>query len=405
MNVRKYVGQSIDDVIRKVKADLGNDIVLLNVKMVRRRGLLRHFFKDRCEVIAGRGFRTAGDLKSSKPTAPSVRPNPVARPAAHPRAISAYAPAAAAPRPATPESPTPMSLGMLKQDVEELKVLLREIGSRIQRQNVSACPEELKEHYLMLLSNAVSEQLAGRLVGELRRSMSAAEIREPGIVHERIQQIIRKMIDTSDGINFVPGRCVKAAFVGPTGVGKTTTIAKLMAIYANRGKEIGVITTDTQRIAAADQLRRVAELVGVPIRVAATPDDVRSALDAFQTMDLVLIDTAGRGQRNGQKMEELSALLDAATPDEIHLVLDSAKQLDAILDVVEKFNRFRFNNIVLTKVDEAVKLGMLLDILAKVNKKLSFVATGQEIPRDIEIADAGRISRMILREECSVALS
>ena len=116
-------------------------------------------------------------------------------------------------------------------------------------------------------------------------------------------------------------------------------------------------------------------------------------------MDIVLIDTAGRGQRNEKKMKELKVMLEALAPDEKHLVLSSNAHHDTLAEVLERFCIFDFDRIVLTKLDEAVKTGILLDVLAQVGKELSFFTTGQDIPQDIEIADGDRLAGIILGEE------
>ena len=143
----------------------------------------------------------------------------------------------------------------------------------------------------------------------------------------------------------------------------------------------------------------MAELVGVPVRICRGSSDVASALEEFRTRDLVLIDTAGRSPRHARHMEELREVLSWVQPHEVHLVASITAHPEALYEMVRRFEPTGFDRIVLTKLDEAVKIGLVLDVLAKVDKRLSFITTGQEIPRDIEIADPDRIAALVLGKE------
>jgi flagellar biosynthesis protein FlhF len=287
----------------------------------------------------------------------------------------------------------------VSRDVEELKGLVREIRERIAHPRPESCPEALFEEYLALTQNQVSDALAQKLIARLRERVPAAAAGNSDEVRLAIGDLVREMVHCADGITLRPGECTRVAFVGPTGVGKTTTIAKLLSIYHYRGLEVGVITNDTYRIAATEQIRRVAELVGIPVRICRCRRDAEEALEEFRSRDLVLFDTAGRSQRHEKRMEELREVLSWVTPHETHLVASVATHPEALFEILEKFAPVKYDRLVLTKLDEAVRMGLVLDVLTRVDKHLSFITTGQEIPRDIEIADADRIAALILGRE------
>lgn len=407
MNLRTYVGDDIRQIMRRIKGDLG-DATLVSVKKIKPKGLSGLFKKTQWEVIVSMDMKVPAPPPVVRRTMPSAvlqsYQQSIGRedaPKPSPKGIENHASFVRD----SGNSSVHSTYRAFKKDVDELKSLVVDIGNRMKHGKMSGYPPELFEHYLFLINNQVSEELSEQIVRRLQETLQPHEIGNPSVVRSSLRSLIKQLINTSDGIDLKPGRCVKVAFVGPTGVGKTTTISKLFAIYKMKHrKEIGVITNDTQRIGATEQLKRVAQIVGVPVKVAATPADIGNALRDFRNMDFVLIDTAGRCQRNEQKMEELSSVLAAAAPDEIHLVLDSSKRLDVTVDVVKRFSTLNFNKIILTKVDEAVRVGLILDILSKVDKKLSFVTTGQEVPSDIEIADSERLSSLILQEANLVAV-
>lgn len=187
------------------------------------------------------------------------------------------------------------------------------------------------------------------------------------------------------------------ALVGPTGVGKTTTIAKLAATYKLRkGRSVGLVTADTYRIAAVEQLRTYATIIGLPFKVAMTPADVASSITALAECDVILLDTAGRSQMDSKRLAELAELLSAAKPDETHLVLSVAAADSVIAKAAERFSQLSPSRVILTKLDEAVLPGSIVNTARKVGLPISFVTVGQEVPDHLEVADPTRLARRIL---------
>jgi flagellar biosynthesis protein FlhF len=238
------------------------------------------------------------------------------------------------------------------------------------------------------------------VIQRITEKLGPDHLQDRTAVREAIRGSLKDLVKCADGISLQEGKCVRVAFIGPTGVGKTTTIAKLVSIYATKyGKEVGVITNDTYRIAATEQIKRVAQIVGVPVRICRDSREIEAAAAEFANRDLVLIDTAGRSQKNSRHLAELQHVLAAVKPDETHLVVSMTTHPETMLDVIQNFSTCAFDRIVLTKMDEAVKVGLVLDVMSRIQKELSFITTGQEIPRDIEIADSGRLASLILGEE------
>lgn len=379
MVIKRYSGSDERVLLKKIRQDLGTDCVILHTYFQRRKGFFGFFARKHVEIVAGGGFQIVKDYSRARTPPPSDR------------VAAAYSVA--------PTNGQGHPRDVLSREVDEIKTLIKDIRTRMDRPKPSDCPEQLFEEYLTLTQNHVSDALAQKLITRLQEKVPPAELKERRAAREAIAGLIKEMVHCADGISIQRGCCRRVAFVGPTGVGKTTTLAKLLSIYHYRGVEVGVITSDTYRIAATEQIRRVAELVGVPVRVCRGERDVAAALEEFRTRDLILVDTAGRSQRHAKHMEELRQVLSWVKPDEIHLVASIATQPETLHEIIQRFEPCGFSRIVLTKLDEAVKMGLILDVLAKVNKELSFITTGQEIPRDIEIADADRIAALILGKE------
>jgi len=180
-------------------------------------------------------------------------------------------------------------------------------------------------------------------------------------------------------------------------VGKTTTVAKLAATFKLRhGKKVGLITADTYRIAAVEQLRTYASIIGIPLQVAGTPDEMQKAVRSLANCDVILIDTAGRSQNDQNRIAELSRIVTAADPHEVHLVLSSTAGEKVLLKEAEVFSEVGIHRVVLTKLDEAVSFGMLINVIREVGKQLSFVTTGQEVPEHLECGRGERLAALVL---------
>jgi len=260
-------------------------------------------------------------------------------------------------------------------------------------------PEELFATYLSLINQEVAEELAGEVIEQVKAALPSSQIRDPEKVRTAVAGIVEKMLPPAEPITLAP-RIDKPriiALVGPTGVGKTTTIAKLAANFKLRqNKSVGLITIDTYRIAAVDQLRTYANIINVPLRIVLTPEELRQAIDNMSNVDLILIDTAGRSQNDDLKLRELNSFLQAASPDEIHLVLSTTASQAVLLSTIKRFSSLNIDHIIFTKLDESVGIGMVLNVMKKLNRAISYITTGQNVPDDIEPGSAARLAQLLV---------
>ena len=263
-------------------------------------------------------------------------------------------------------------------------------------------PEKLFDMYLALLEQEVAQELADEVIDHVRTKLEPSQLDDEQAVREAVLDAIAGLIPVTTTNaplhSEADSRPRMIAFIGPTGVGKTTTIAKLTATFKlSQKKRVALITLDTYRIAAVDQLRTYANILGVPLHVAMSPGELEDAVRKCADYDVVLIDTAGRSQRDDPRLEHLKCYLEVAKPDEVHLVLSSTCSEPVLMDTIERFSCIATDRIILTKLDEAVTYGVLVNVAARVNKALSYVTTGQEVPHHIEPGRADRLADIILQ--------
>lgn len=271
--------------------------------------------------------------------------------------------------------------------------------------DASLVGEPLAGFYATLIGHAMAADLARRLIEETHSQLSAAERLDPVTVRMALRDRVMALLPTTApsepvrrrGVEGRMGRPHVISLVGPTGTGKTTTIAKLAAGFAlSEGRKVGLVTTDTFRIAAVEQLRTYADIVGLPLHVAKGEEGVRAACETLADRDIVLIDTAGRGHTDRERLAELARLVRAAEPDETHLVLSATGRDETLVAQAHAFAGVGVDRVVVSKLDEAVGFGVLLGALSRIGQPVSWLTTGQHVPDDIEPARADRLAELVL---------
>lgn len=360
MDIRTFQARTMKEALDHVRSELGPEAVILQSRELKKRRLLGFAGGPAIEITAGTGMAIAEKSENS----PGAMP-----PAAF-------------------------------DEMYKLVGSLHEMVSDLCRRKKSPTPDlphELVSVYARLVDGDVSEPIATSLVCQLRDELGRAELGQTEIVRKRLAELIRSALNVSGPIVCERGRCKVVALVGPTGAGKTATVAKLAANFKLRlNLRVGLITVDTFRIAAVEQLRTYAEIIDTPIKVVSSPREMAEALAEFSDLDLVLVDTVGRSPRDELRIKELRALLQEADTAEVHLVLSVVASTASLLAAIERFSTIAPVRLLFTKLDEASSLGGIASSVVRTGYPVSYLATGQDVPDNIDVADAADLAEQIV---------
>lgn len=416
----EYEANNDAEAIRVARDRLGRDAVILSSRPVKKGGVFGLFRREALWVTAGilvpdqEDFqRESRDRMVAFQHLLEVRravgaPQAGGEPAtAAPAAVSAFSPAAtqavavrayegtATAKP-EPETEPAKETEHLAKDVDEIKGILSRVLSRLDggeealpAQQSAGAADVADENVRRLLDADVDRRIAVEIAEEYRTDAGEATFAD--WLAARIPTM------GSDPSCALGGK--RVLFAGPTGVGKTTTIAKLAAgqsLWENR--KVVLMTADTYRIAAVEQLRTYAKILGIPIEIAADPNDVRNAMKKHRDADLILLDTAGRSHYDGGRIDELQELHDAFEPNAVHLVLAANVKYRDMLGIIERMGVVPLSALLFTKLDETASYGTILNVMRDFALPTSFFTIGQNVPNDIEIARGDRFVDFLLND-------
>lgn len=421
MWIKKFQAPTLQEAVAKVKAELGPEAVILHTTHVKQGGLLGLFATRLIEVTAA-VERHPDEERTSRPaeppkgapapaTPPPAQPSVVA-PSAQPVGRNGQAPAnwppaaveayrqAFATAGVDPAAALDPVLEATARPLPEPPPAAEPVPVRRFDPRLSTHLERLGEE---LVNVGVGEESAFNLVHRVGMRLTS----DPDISALKVRRMAAHLMAT-DLATPVTAATVGhrvIALIGPTGVGKTTTLAKLAAHYVlQENKKVAMIAADTFRVAAVDQLRTYAEILSMPIEVVYEASEIPGALARTADADIVLVDTAGRSHRNAGHMDELRRYLDALRAHEVHLVLSLTSSERDAHAMIEGYWPYGFDRFLFTKWDESASPGLIYHLVQRYRRPFSFVTTGQSVPEDIVAANPVRIAEAILGAGAGVGL-
>ena len=422
MTIKKFQGKTKDEAIEKTKEELGQQVVIMNVKEVKPSGLFGIFKKSTYEVtgaiedeiqpvptfppiqpvkknesVDNRGFDAVADEKIS---IPSVEENHLK---------SAFEAVNEVIQKET--APVEHMTTDKEQDGTRIEQRLDSLQNLLEQQlsadkgniNIESDGKQnqafVKMLYNVLLDSEVQEKYVNQILDDMEKVIYAGNTNLDYLISNVYQKMVLKL-GQPQTIRFAKNSPKVIFFIGPTGVGKTTTIAKIASKYkVEQGKNVALLTADTYRIAAAEQLRIYANILNTPLSIVYAPEEINDAVARVGDNDLILVDTAGFSHKNqGQRedMKKLLLALDDKYEREVYLVLSATtkyKDLTEIIDIYRDFTDFR---LIFTKLDETTTYGNIFNMKLYADSDLSYITTGQNVPDDIEVVDTQKMVKQLL---------
>ncbi len=397
MIIKKFTAGTQQDAIMLAQNELGKDAIVMNIKTITPHGIHRLFKKPSVEVTAA-----VDDNLDKKNDVPREKAN------SRNYADDEDAEYEAKRKKEVLEAVTDSSPSAIEEKLNRLQSMLETrmadkkdspIEKRIEEKTEEDDKniESFKLIYNQLLQNEMAENYANAIIDEIENSMKKNAGMNTILVN--IYQKIVLKLGNINSINADEPKRKFIFFVGPTGVGKTTTIAKLASMLSiNKKKKIALVTSDTYRIAAVEQLTTYANILDIPLRVIYSPDELKELLAGLNTYDFVLIDTAGRSHRNAAQRNDLEKLISAVPKEErdIYLVLSATTKYRDLLKITEAYKEISEYSLIFTKLDETSCIGNLYNIHAYTGAPLSYATFGQNVPDDISVVDPQAIAKQIL---------
>ena len=423
MTINKFQGKTKEEAIEKAKAEFGPNAVIMNIKEVKRKGIFGFLFPTTYEVTAAieekepvyvaapsgmvsnaiprENINLAADEEIQIPQPMRTQPREEVK--TETKEVIVERTSKFASMKAQEEEKTLDAEKQFKERLDNLSELLEQklaspIEDEMTRKSNSQELNFVRMIYNTLLKNEVNEKYINQILDEVEKFIrlgNNVDLILPNIYQKLVLKFGQpKTIDLSGkkpNIIF---------FIGPTGVGKTTTIAKIASKYkVEYNQKVAFVTADTYRIAATEQLRVYANILDAPMSIVYSVEDINEVIEEYEDYDLIFVDTAGFSHKNQQQKNDTKRLLEGVKPElnkEVYLVLSATTKYNDLLDIVDIYNDITSYNLIFTKLDETSAYGNLLNIKLYADANLSYVTIGQNVPDDIEVFDTQKIVKQLL---------
>lgn len=382
MRLKTYIVQNVSEALPMIKRDLGADALILNTKKVKVGGFIGFFQKEKLEVTAA---------VEAKPKKKNALQHETAEPSfteiPHPQLQHAES---------TPTHTEPTDHRMTDDLINELKGIKQFMMQSMKEDHLPATLQPLNQR---LSSQEVTKEIQSEILSKMMLTIGQEPDTSTAHIHRMAKSEIIKLIQTHQQTPETKNPEI-ICFIGPTGVGKTTTIAKIAAdLLLREGKRVGLITSDTYRIAAVEQLKTYAGILNIPIQVVDSAADLTRAMNELKDCDIILMDTAGRNYQQKQYIDDLETLLTDKNKIQINLVLSLTSKYEDMKKIIDNFQTIKMDQLLLTKQDETSSSGAILNLIYHYSIPVTYIANGQNVPDDILTATPELIANFVLGED------
>ncbi|MBS3994717.1 MAG: flagellar biosynthesis protein FlhF [Alkaliphilus sp.] len=370
MKIKRYIANDAQEAMVKVKAELGTDAVILHSRKIKRPGFFGFFKRPLFEIVAaieedeGNNKRKIAYNNEPKPKTDNEHDK----------------------------------FKALQNQLDNMQGLIINFMKKDEKLKENKEDSIYNKYFNIFIENDVDDHIAYKILNIAKKQINFTHENEDAI-RKTLKLIMKEYFGNPNPILQREGERKTFIFVGPTGVGKTTTLAKLAAkMSIVDTKKIGLITSDTYRIAAIEQLRTYSEILGVELKVIYEPNELNEALRLFKNKDVILIDTAGRNHKIEDQLKEAKEIISLIENPEIFLVMSATTTYKDVKSIINSYGFLDQFKLIFTKLDESTTLGNILNTKIITGKEIAYFTTGQIVPDDIEIASPDRIVNSIVGE-------
>lgn len=397
MIIKKFQGKTEEEAIEKAKAEMGSSAIVMNIKTLKTGGIMGLFKKSYIEVTAA--------LEEMSEAASVIRQvEQIRKEAEKPK------PAAESPKPAPVEEKkeeTESKREGLEEKLDSLQsLLLQQLHQDESEEKKGKNPESLEGEslaltkliYNTLLENEVDEKYANQIIADIEKT-----IKKDTGVDQTLSNVYQRLVlklGQPKCIDWQQGKQQIIFFIGPTGVGKTTTIAKIASKLCLEEKaKVAMLTADTYRIAATEQLRTYANILSIPFQVIYSPEDMKEVVAELTDYDVILVDTSGHSSKNEEQLNATKRLVNSSGNKEkshCYLVLSATTKYRDLLTIADAYEDLKGYRLIFTKADETGCLGNILNMKLYTGAELSYLTNGQNVPDDIEKLNPQKVVKQLL---------
>lgn len=407
MIIKKYTAGTEEEAMRLAKEELGQDAVIMNIKKIKPKGFQRFFHKPSVEITAAADDNVSYDngekmLEEIRKIQEKEREKEQAKAQLRSLIQDEEKESSQAIEEKLNSLQDMLKQQIIeKQDEEKEEEAPQKKEEEIEKDQNEVCYGLIRKQ---MLKNEVIDEYADSVIEEIRSSMKKDSSLDT-ILASVYQKIIlklgqTKLIELPDAYDEDrESHCKYVFFIGPTGVGKTTTIAKIASSFQLKRKvKTALVTSDTYRIAAVEQLKTYGNIMGIPLKVIYSPEELKDSMAEFEDFDLVLIDTAGRSHKNKEQRDDIELLIQSipAESREVYLVLSATTKYNDLVRITKIYQEITDYHIIFTKLDETDCIGNIFNVRLLTNAPLSYATWGQNVPEDIGVVNPQKIAKQLL---------